>query len=47
MTGHEMGFIARAALPMFLIIMLMVFVLIWFPGLATWLPEMMRAQPGG
>ncbi len=47
MTGHEMGFIARAAVPMFLIMVLMVFVLIWFPGLATWLPEMMRTQPGG
>ena len=47
MTGHEMGFIARAAIPMFLIMVLMVFVLIWFPGLATWLPEMMRTQPGG
>jgi tripartite ATP-independent transporter DctM subunit len=45
MTGHEMSFIARAALPMFFIMVLMVFVLIVFPELATWLPENIR-QPG-
>ncbi|MCY4317511.1 MAG: TRAP transporter large permease subunit, partial [Roseovarius sp.] len=38
MTKHEMNFIARAAIPMFLIMVLMVFVLIAFPELATWLP---------
>ena len=42
MTDHEMGYIAKAALPMFLIMVLMVFVLIWFPDLATWLPENIR-----
>ncbi|MEM6637320.1 MAG: TRAP transporter large permease subunit [Pseudomonadota bacterium] len=46
MTGHEMGFIARAAIPMFLIMVLMVFVLIAFPELATWLPDNLRAGPG-
>ena len=46
MTHHEMNFIAKAAIPMFLIMVLMVFVLIAFPGLATWLPENIRAQPG-
>ncbi|MEM1268310.1 MAG: TRAP transporter large permease subunit [Pseudomonadota bacterium] len=46
MTGHEMGFIARAAFPMFLIMVLMVFVLIWIPGIATWLPENIRQGPG-
>jgi len=46
MTHHEMGYITRAALPMFLIMVLMCFVLIWFPGLAMWLPETMRAAPG-
>ncbi|WP_108661612.1 TRAP transporter large permease [Acuticoccus kandeliae] len=43
MTNHEMTFIARAAFPMFLIMVLMVFVLIAFPELATWLPDNMRA----
>jgi tripartite ATP-independent transporter DctM subunit len=47
MTNHEMGYITKAALPMFLIMVLMVFVLIWFPGIATWLPENLRQTPGG
>jgi TRAP-type C4-dicarboxylate transport system permease large subunit len=42
MTGHEMNVIAKAAIPMFLIMVLMVFVLIWFPDIATFLPENMR-----
>jgi tripartite ATP-independent transporter DctM subunit len=42
MTGHEMSFISRAAFPMFLIMVLMVFVLIFFPDLATWLPDNIR-----
>jgi C4-dicarboxylate transporter DctM subunit len=47
MTNHDMGYIARAALPMFLIMVLMVFVLIAVPELATWLPDTMRANPLG
>lgn len=47
MTGHEMNFIARAALPMFMIMVLMIFVLIAFPDIATWLPENIRQHPGG
>ncbi len=47
MTSHEMNYIAKAAIPMFLIMVLMVFVLIFFPELATWLPENMRQTPGG
>ena len=46
MTHHEMGFIARAGIPMFLIMVLMVFVLIAFPELATWLPDNIRQGPG-
>ena len=42
MTGHPMSYIARAAFPMFMIMLLMVFILIAFPDLATWLPENMR-----
>ena len=41
MTGHDMGFISRASLPMFLIMCLAVVVLVWFPGLATFLPSAM------
>ncbi|WP_342078240.1 TRAP transporter large permease subunit [Yoonia sp. SS1-5] len=47
MTDHEMGYIAKAAIPMFLIMVLMVFVLILFPDLATWLPDYVRNSPGG
>jgi len=45
MTHHEMNYIAMAAIPMFLIMVLMVFVLIAFPELATWLPENVRKGP--
>ena len=46
MTNHEMGYITKAALPMFAIMVLMVFVLIFFPEIATWLPENLRQGPG-
>ena len=42
MTKHDMGYIARTALPMFAIMLVMVGVLVAFPGLATWLPEMLK-----
>ena len=45
MTKHDMGYIARTALPMFLIMVLMVAVLVAFPQLATWLPEAMKQAP--
>ncbi len=45
-TDHQMNYIARAALPMFAIMVLMVFILIAFPELATWLPDNMRSRPG-
>ncbi|GGE86026.1 TRAP transporter large permease subunit [Stappia taiwanensis] len=47
MTRHEMSYISKAALPMFAIMVLMVFVLIAAPDLATWLPENMRTGPAG
>jgi len=42
MTRHEIGYIARTAVPMFLIMVLMVGVLVAFPEIATWLPENLR-----
>lgn len=45
-TPHEIGYIARTAIPMFLIMVLMVVVLVIFPELATWLPEQLRSRPG-
>ena len=41
MTGRDMGFIARAALPMFGIMVLAVAVIYLFPEIATFLPEAM------
>ena len=41
MTGHNMFKIAAWSFPMFLIMLAMVFVMIAFPGLATWLPQQM------
>lgn len=45
MTEHEMGYIAKAAFPMFMIMVLMCFLLIWFPDIAMWLPDNMRQTP--
>ncbi len=42
MTRRPLGYIAWAALPMFLIMMLMVVILMAFPELATWLPAQIR-----
>jgi len=45
MTHHEIPFIARAALPMFGIMVLAVVLVVAFPEIATWLPEQMRSSP--
>ncbi len=45
LTQHEMGYIAKTAFPMFLIMVVMVIVLVLAPELATWLPESMRNSP--
>ncbi|MGF1639822.1 MAG: TRAP transporter large permease [Rhodospirillales bacterium] len=47
MTRHRMSYIARAALPMFALMVVMVLILIVFPELATVLPENMARRPGG
>ncbi|NYT66146.1 TRAP transporter large permease subunit [Alcaligenaceae bacterium] len=39
MTGRDLGYLAKAALPMFFIMIFMVTLLITFPELATWLPQ--------
>ena len=46
-TKHEMGYIAKTALPLFAIMVLMVFILIAVPELATYLPANMRTAAGG
>jgi len=39
MTRHEIGYISKTAIPMVGLMLLMVVILVVFPGLATWLPE--------
>ncbi len=45
LTGHPIGYVAKTALPMFAIMVLMVVLLVLFPELATWLPETARQAP--
>ena len=45
MIGKEIGYIAKTAIPMFLIMVVMVAVLVAFPELATWLPDTARTTP--
>ncbi len=47
MTKHEIGYIAKTALPMFVLMMVMVAILVTVPEIATFLPETMRQVPGG
>ena len=42
MTRHEIGYISKVALPMVALMLVMVVILVVFPGLATWLPENIR-----
>ncbi|HLR13580.1 MAG TPA: TRAP transporter large permease subunit [Burkholderiaceae bacterium] len=39
MTQHDLGYLARAAFPMFLIMIVMAMLLIAWPEMATWLPQ--------
>ncbi|MEM8980395.1 MAG: TRAP transporter large permease subunit [Pseudomonadota bacterium] len=42
MTNHEIGYIAKTAIPMVGLMLLMVVILVIWPELATWLPETIR-----
>ncbi len=44
MTGRDLGFIARSAFPMFLLMVVGVILLTLFPSLALWLPEVLTAR---
>ncbi len=46
-TRYNITYIAKTALPMFAIMVVMVGVLVVFPELATWLPAHMLTGPGG
>jgi C4-dicarboxylate transporter DctM subunit len=47
MTEHEMGYIAKTAIPMFFLMVFMVVLLVIFPEMATYLPDNMRQMAGG
>ena len=42
MTKHEISYIAKTAIPMVALMVLMVVILVIWPELATWLPETVR-----
>jgi tripartite ATP-independent transporter DctM subunit len=43
-TGKDIGFVAKAALPMFLLMFVCLILLIVFPQMALWLPEYMTSR---
>ena len=46
-TKHKMLFLAKSALPMFLMMVVMAFIMISFPELATYLPSTIRGPAEG
>lgn len=47
MTKHDMIFLAKSALPMFLMMVVMAFIMIAFPELATYLPSTIKGPGAG
>ena len=47
MTRHQISYIAKTAIPMVGLMLLMVVILVVWPELATWLPNNIRQGPGG
>ena len=47
MTRHEISYIAKTAVPMVGLMLLMVVILVIWPEIATWLPDNIRQTPGG
>ncbi len=45
LTGRNLLYIARAALPFFFLMIVAIVLLTLFPGIATWLPEQATARP--
>ena len=45
LTGRNLLYIARAALPFFFLMIVAIILLTIFPGIATWLPEQATARP--
>ena len=47
MTRHEISYIAKTAIPMVGLMLIMVVILVAWPELATWLPNNLRSGPSG
>ena len=47
MTHHSIMYVARAAVPLFFLMVVALVLIVAFPGIITWLPEQMRSTPGG
>ena len=45
MTKHEISYVAKTAIPMVRLMVLMVVILVIWPELATWLPDNIRQSP--
>jgi len=43
MTGRQLTYVAQVTLPLFLLMIVAVFLLYFFPGIATWLPSKMMS----
>jgi len=46
MTHHSIMYVARAALPLFFLMVVALVLIVAFPDIITYLPEQMRSQPG-
>jgi len=46
MTPHDLGYIARAAAPLFVMMVVAVALIVAVPEIATWLPAQMAQRPG-
>ena len=46
MTKYGISYISKTAIPMVLLMILMVIILVFWPELATWLPDNIRQGPG-
>ncbi len=44
LTGHNIFYLARAALPFFLLLLMAIFLIVIFPEIVTWLPQNMIAR---
>jgi TRAP-type C4-dicarboxylate transport system permease large subunit len=45
MTNKDITYIGRVAFPMFLLIVVAVMLIYFFPGIVSWLPQHMIATP--